>query len=128
MPYIKSTKFNVGLIKDLPEAMKNELITLNDVIPNDIMASLYVNDPYYKEKRHDFIDHHPKLLEKMHIIRYHKRSLDDLDDRIEFETEREIKFIKKYPQFKPLIEAIIYMNMGGNIVKTVPIDEYLAEN
>lgn len=54
--------------------------------------------------------------------------LDDLDDRIEFETDRDIRFIKDYPQFKPLIEAIIYMNGSGNIVKTVPIDQYLAEN
>lgn len=128
MHWVKSTKLNVDLIRNLPEAMKNELITLNDAIPDGILASLNVNNPSFKEKRHDFIDHHPKLLEKMHIIRYHKRSLDDLDDRIEFETDRKIQFIKDYPQFKPLIEAIIYMNSVGDVVKTVPIDQYLAEN
>ena len=128
MSYIKSTKFNVELIKDLPAAMKAELIVLDEVIPDDIMASLYVNDLSYKESRDDFIDHHPALLEKIHIARYHKRRLDNLSDRIEFETNREIQFIKDYPQFKPLIEAIVYMNGVGDIVKTVPIDQYLAEN
>ncbi len=128
MSYIKSTKFNVELIRDLPASMKDELILLDDVIPDDIMASLYVNDLSYKERRHDFIDHHPALLEKMHIARDHKRSLDTIADRLMFEADREIQFIKDYPQFKPLIESVIYLNGSGDIVETVPIDQYLAEN
>ena len=127
MVLIKSTKLNVELIRNLPAAMKEELIVLNDVIPDGIMASLYVNNPSYKEKRHDFIDQHPDLLEKMHIARNQRRRLEDLDDRINFETDRKIQFIKDYPQFKPLIESIIYMNSVGDIVKTVPIDQYLEE-
>ena len=128
MPLIRSTKLNVDLIRNLPEEIENELITLNDVIPDGILASLCVNNSSYKEKRHDFIDHHPELLRKMHIARNQSRDLEDVDDRINFETDRKIQFIKNYPQFKPLIESIIYRNMGGNMVKIVPIDEYLAEN
>jgi hypothetical protein len=128
MSFTRSTKLNVDLIKDLPVKMKEELIVLNDVIPDGIMASLYVNNPSYKKKRHDFINHHPDLLDKMLIVRNQRRNLDDVDDRIMFETDNEIKFIKDYPQFKPLIESIIYMNGVGDIVKTVPIDQYLAEN
>ena len=124
----RSTKLNGDLIRNLPVAMKEELIVLEDVIPDGIMNSLYVNDPVYKEKRHDFIDHHPALLEKMHIARSERKRLDKLDDRINFETDRKIQFIKNYPQFKPLIESIIYRDEGWNIVKTVPIDQYLAEN
>lgn len=128
MSFTRSTKLNVDLIKDLPVKMKEELIVLNDVIPDGIMASLYVNNPSYKKKRHDFINHHPELLEKMHIARNQRRRLDNLDDRINLETDRKIQFIKDYPQFKSLIESIIYMNGVGDIVKTVPIDQYLAEN
>lgn len=125
---IRSTKLNVELIRNLPTAMKAELINLEDVIPDGILASLCVNDPSYRKKRHDFIDHHPELLEKMHIERNKRRRLDNVDDRIEFETDGDIQFIKDYPQFKPLIESIIYMNGVGSTVKTVPIDQYLAEN
>lgn len=128
MPFIRSTKLNVELIRNLPTAMKAELINLDDVIPDGILASLYVNNSSYKKKRHDFIDHHPELLDKMLIARTQRRNLDDVDDRIEFETDRDVQFIKDYPQFKPLIEAIIYMNGVGDVVKTVPIDQYLAEN
>ncbi len=128
MPFTRSTKLNVDLIKNLPAVMKEELIKLEDVIPDDIMASLYINNPSYKKKRHEFINHHPGLLEKMLIERNHKRRLNNLDDRIEFETDKEVQFVKDYPQFKPLIEAIIYMNSVGDIVKTVPIDQYLVEN
>ena len=127
MPLIRSTKLNIELIKNLPVEMKNELIMLDDVIPDGIMASLYVNNPSYKEKRHEFIDYHPTLLEKMHIERNRSRSLD-VYDRINFETDKKIQFIKDYPQFKPLITSVVFMNLGGTIVKTVPIDQYLAEN
>lgn len=127
MPLIRSTKLNIELIKNLPVEMKNELIMLDDVIPDGIMASLYVNNPSYKEKRQEFIDYHSTLLEKMHIERNRSRSLD-VYDRINFETDKKIQFIKDYPQFKPLITSVVFMNPGGTIVKTVPIDQYLAEN
>ena len=67
------------------------------------------------------------ILEKMHIERNRSRSLD-VYDRINFETDKKIQFIKDYPQFKPLITSVVFMNPGGTIVKTVPIDQYLAEN
>ena len=128
MSFTKSTKLNVDLIKELPAKMKAELIVLDDVIPDGILASLYVNNPSYKKERHDFINHHPELLDKMHIARDQQRRLEDIDDRINLETNRKIQFIKDYPQFKPLIESIIYINGVGDIVRTVPIDQYLAEN
>ena len=109
MSFTKSTKLNVDLIKELPAKMKAELIVLDDVIPDGILASLYVNNPSYKKERHDFINHHPELLDKMHIARDQQRRLEDIDDRINLETNRKIQFIKDYPQFKPLIESIIYI-------------------
>lgn len=128
MYFIRSTKLNVNLIKNLPTAMKAELITLEDVIPDGINASLCVNDPVYDKKRSDFVNYRPDLIDKIRFARNQRRDLDDVDDRIEFETDRELQFIKDYPQFKPLIESIIYMNGAGNTVKIIPIDEYLAEN
>ena len=128
MPLVKSTKLNGELIRNLPSAMKAELIILEDVIPDGIMASLYANDSFYKKERHDFLDHRPDLLEKMYIARGKRKKLGDIDDRINFETEDEVQFIKDYPQFKQLIESIIFRDKGGNVVKVVPIDQYLAEN
>lgn len=128
MRLVKSTKLNVDLIRNLPPNMRNELIYLEDVIPDCIAASLYANDPVFNKERRNFVDYHPNLIEKIQIKRNKRRRLNHIDDRISFEAEREIQFIKDYPQFKPLIESIIYLNEGLYTVKTVPIDEYLAEN
>lgn len=128
MSFIKSTKLNGELIRNLPSAMKSELIVLEDVIPDGIMASLYANDPFYKKERHDFLNFRPDLLEKMYIARGKRKRLDDIDDRINFETDEEVQFIKDYPQFKQLIESIIFRDKSWNVVKVVPIDQYLAEN
>lgn len=128
MTLVKSTKLNVDFIRNLPVAMKDDLIIFEGVIPDGIMTSLCVNDAEYNKKRMDFLNYRPDLLDKMIIARNKRRRLDNVDDRIEFETDRDIQFIKDYPQFKPLIESIIYMNGVGSVVKTVPIDQYLAEN
>ena len=39
-----------------------------------------------------------------------------------------VQFIKKYPQFKQLIEGIEYRDDALEVVKVVPIDQYLTEN
>ena len=128
MSFVKSTKLNGDLIRNLPSAMKAELIVLDDVIPDGILNSLCVNDSFYEKERMDFLNHRPDLLEKMYIARGKRKRLDDIDDRINFETDDEVQFIKDYPQFKQLIESIIFRDKSWNVVKVVPIDQYLAEN
>ncbi len=128
MSYVKYTQLNVELIKNLPPSMKSELIILEDVIPDGIMASLYANDPFYKKERHDFLDHRPDLLKKMYIARGKRNKLNNLEDRLNFEVDEKVQFVKDYPQFKQLIEAIIFEDKSGNVVKEIPIDQYLAEN
>ena len=43
-------------------------------------------------------------------------------------TDEKVQFVKNYPQFKPLIESIVFRDENLDVVKVVPIDEYLAEN
>ena len=50
MPLLRFSKLNGELLRNLPPAMQAELIVLEDVIPDGIMASLYVNDSFYKKK------------------------------------------------------------------------------
>lgn len=48
--------------------------------------------------------------------------------RISNKTYEKVQFVKDYLQFKPLIEYIIFKDENLDIVKVVPIDDYLAEN
>lgn len=128
MEHVKFTKLNLDLIKNLPSAMQAELIIFEDVIPDDIMATISFHDPFYKKERMDFLNHRPDLLQKMYQVRHQKRRLCEEEYFINVETDMMVQFIKDYPQFKQLIEGIEYRDENRNIVKVVPIDQYLAEN
>lgn len=57
-----------------------------------------------------------------------RKKLRNSKVKINVETDEEVKFIRDYPQFKQLIESIIFMDENRNIVKVVPIDEYLEHH
>lgn len=128
MALIRSAKLNVDLIKNLPSEMRNELIVFEGVIPDGIMNSLCVNDSFYNKKRMDFLNHRPDLLKKMYIERGKKERIEDFDEWVNYEVDEKVQFVKDYPQFKQLIESIIFRDGNRNVVKVVPIDQYLAEN
>ena len=128
MEYVRFTKLNLDLIKNLPSAMQAELIMLEDAIPDDIMATIYFHDSFYKKERNEFLDCRPDLLQKMYQLRHQKRRLCEKDYFINVETDINVQFIKDYPQFKQLIDGIEYRDENRNVVKIVPIDQYLAEN
>lgn len=128
MEYVRFTKLNLDLIKNLPSAMQAELIILEDAIPDDIMATMYFHDSFYKKERHDFLNHRPDLLQKMYSLRHQKSERIKKEYFINVVTDMNVQFIKKYPQFKQLIEGIEYRDDERNVVKVVPIDQYLTEN
>ena len=81
MALIKFTKLNGDLIRNLPPELRNELIVFEDVIPDGIMTSLYVNDPYYKKERSDFLNHRDDVREKMYRVRGRREELSEKQNR-----------------------------------------------
>ena len=128
MEYVKFTKMNLDLIKNLPSAMQAELIILEDAIPDDIMTTIYFHDPFYKKERSDFLNHRLDLIQKMHGLRHQKSERIKKEDFVNVVTDMNVQFIKKYSQFKQLIEGIEYRDDALEVVKVVPIDQYLTEN
>lgn len=128
MEYVRFTKMNLDLIKNLPSAMQAELIILEDAIPDDIMNAIYFHDSFYKKERNDFLNYRPDILQKMYHLRNQKKELCENEYFINVCTDLNVQFIKKYPQFKQLIEGIEYRDDERNVVKVVPIDQYLTEN
>jgi hypothetical protein len=131
----RSRKLNGKLIRNLPSDMKAELINFEDVIPDGLMASLYTNDSFYKKERSKFLEYRDDIGEMMYRVRGRREVLaqndpdyDPVSARIKIETDEEVQFVKDYPQFKPLIESIVFRDENLDVVKVVPIDEYLAEN
>ena len=110
--------------------LKEELIVFEDFIPDGIMTSVCVNNPFYNKERRDFLNHRSDLLEKIYYARnqHNKLSITKNIRMVNIETDEEIQFVKKYPQIKDLIKSIIYRDNNLDVVNVVPIDEYLVEN
>ena len=94
----RCTKLKGELIRNLPSTMKDELINFEGVIPDGIMTSLYVNDPFYKKERSDFLNHRDDVREKMYRVRGRREELSEKQNRTNIETDEAVQFIKDYPQ------------------------------
>lgn len=64
----------------------------------------------------------------MYEARRRRRRLSEKEYFINVRTDENIQFIKKYPQFKQLINSIKFKDENRDVIKVVPIDQYLAEN
>ena len=65
MEIVKFTILNINLMEDLPLDMMNELVNLEDVIPDDLMGALYRFNKSYKRRRHDFLNYRAYILQMM---------------------------------------------------------------
>ncbi|WP_304093186.1 hypothetical protein [Methanobrevibacter ruminantium] len=131
MDIIKFTILDFDLIKSLPSIVLSELILLEDVIPDGIMSTIYFHNPVFKKERSSFLNHRPDILRKMYFARSNKERLLEKENIFNIETDENVEFINKYPQFKPLIDHIEFCDGDDpelSTIKVVPIDQYLAEN
>ncbi|MGN0177311.1 MAG: hypothetical protein ACI389_05730 [Methanobrevibacter sp.] len=71
----------------------------------------------------------------MYFVRANREELAENDPeynpfyaRMNIKTDECVEFVKKYSQFKDIIESIVFNEIGSDdIVKEIPIDEYLAK-
>ena len=127
LEYTKFTQFNLDLIKNLPSDMINELIFLEDVIPDGIGSTIAFHDEFFKKGRGDFINYRPDILSKMYKARALRKERAETEGIINTRTDENVNFIKKYPQFKRLIDSIAFENNDSEVIKVVLIDEYLSD-
>ena len=129
MVILKYTRCDKEFIKNMPPKLLAELINLEDVIPDDLQAALITNNEIFNKERRFVIYRNKYVWDKTDKIRAEKYKLST-EDYLNYEHEEDIEFIKKYPQFKPLIDHIEIRDNNDlyNILETIPIDEYLAEN
>ena len=128
MVVIKYVRCDKEFIKNMPAKILAELIILEEPIPGDLGSALLGNNNTFNKERRDFVGRRDDLLKQIWEINYKKEQMN-IDDYLKFEVEEDIQFVKKYPQFKPLINHIEYWdNEAEVIIKEVPLDEYLLEN
>lgn len=129
MTILRYTRCDMDFIRNMPPKILAELALLEDVIPDDIACDLQENKVFHQQRR-NFVGRRDDLISKIHEVRAYKEQLP-IDDYLNFETDENVEFIKKYPQFKPLIDHIEFCDGDDpelSTIKVVPIDQYLAEN
>ncbi|WP_400227498.1 hypothetical protein [Methanobrevibacter smithii] len=128
MVVIKYVRCDKEFIKNMPAKILAELIILEEPILGDLESALLGNNNTFNKERRDFVGRRDDLLKQIWEINYKKEQMN-IDDYLKFEVAEDIQFVKKYPQFKPLINHIEYWdNEAEVIIKEVPLDEYLLEN
>ena len=128
MVVIKYVRCDKEFIKNMPAKILAELIILEEPISGDLESALLGNNNTFNKERRDFVGRRDDLIKQIWEINYKKEQMN-IDDYLKFEVEEDIQFVKKYPQFKPLINHIEYWdNEAEVIIKEVPLDEYLLEN
>ncbi len=128
MKYVRCDK---EYLKNLPADIFAQLVNLKEPIPGDLLSALLTNNDSFRKERGEVIGRDEELLKKIHEIRFQKRQMS-ITDVILYEAEEDIEFVKKYPQFKPLIDHIELKQVDDDgtrtIIDEIPIDEYLAEH
>ena len=105
MVKVKSVITDHELIKNMPEDMLNELIYLEDIIPDDLYSVLAWWNHDYAKAREDFLYTRPNLLYDMQMERFKRENLN-ISEKYDFMAEETLRFFEKYPQFKDLFVEV----------------------
>lgn len=133
MGIIRYVRYDEDFIKNMPATLLAELIILDEPIPDNFQSYILENNPSFRKERSEVIGRSSKILQETWETRCRKKQIikESIDDYLEFECEEDIGFIRKYPQFKPIIDHIELCDGdidGLPTIERIPIDQYLAEN
>ena len=114
-------------LENMPYSLKDELISIKDPIPSRIKSMVFDYIPDFNFRRGLVIEDNEDLKANHWKERIIYRKLPVAESR-EYRNELALDFIRKYPQFKPIISHVEIMDENFNEIETIPIDQYLAEN
>ena len=113
----KTLEYNFEYIKNIPKEILDELINLNDVIPDNITRQLSRNIPIFGEKRSNYVYNNNDLMGEYQYNRARIKSSDDYDIIQKENFNFALEFLDKYPQFKKLVKGINYYNKDLEVVR-----------
>ncbi|MBR3141134.1 MAG: hypothetical protein IKF11_09785 [Methanobrevibacter sp.] len=114
-------------LENVPQSLMNELISIKDPIPIRISSMVMDYCFEFNLRRVLVIENNKYLKENFQNERIACRKLSPIESR-EYSNELALEFIRKYPQFKPIISHVRIRDENFNIIDEIPIDQYLSEN
>lgn len=114
-------------LENMSYSLKDELISIKDPIPSRIKSMVMDYIPDFNFRRVLVIEDNEHLKANHRKERMTYRKLPAAVSR-EYSNELALDFIRKYPQFKPIISHVKIMDENFNEIETMTIDQYLDEN
>ena len=114
-------------LQSMPQSLKDELISIQEPIPMRIKSMVMDYCHEFNFERRLVIEANEELSAINSTERITSRSLPPGVSR-EYRNDLALDFIRKYPQFRPIVSHVEIMDENFNIIDEIPIDEYLAEN
>lgn len=114
-------------LQTMPYSLMDELISIKEPIPMRIKSMVMDYCFNFNSRRVLVIEGCDDLKANNSNERMICRNLPAIESR-EYHNDLALKFIRKYPQFKPIISYVKIMDENFNVLEEIPIDQYLAEN
>ena len=114
-------------LENMPPRLMNELISIKYPIPIRIKSMVMDYIVEFNLRRLIAINDNEDLKGSETKEKIICRKLSPAESR-EYSNELALEFIRKYPQFKPIISHVKIMDENFNVIEIIPIDQYLAEN
>lgn len=124
---LRSLISNEQFLQSMPSSLMDELISIKEPIPMNIKSMVMDYCFDFNLRRVLVINDNEELKTNNSIERMTYRKLPPVESR-EYRNELALDFIRKYPQFKPIVSHVEIMDENFNIIDEIPIDQYLAEN
>lgn len=113
-------------IENMPKDVLEELIQLDDAIPNPIHYKLKQYNPEYKKRRWEYLQTHENIMKKQWALEVkihgHKRtmkipSIEEHEANKRKEYRYCIYFFYNYPQFEKIVKGLGDMNKHFEIIR-----------
>lgn len=114
-------------LQTMPYSLMDELISIEEPIPMRIKSMVMDYCFDFNLRRVLVIEDNEYLKENHRNERMICRKLPPAESR-EYHNEFALDFIRKYPQFQPIISHVRIRDENFNIIEEIPINQYLAEN
>ena len=112
-------------IENMPKDVLEELIYLDDGIPNPIRSKLSRYNPEYRKRRAEYIYTHEDVMKKQWALegKIWGGRKDEIRSEEEYEARKRkeyrycIYFFYNYPQFEKIVKGLGDVNKHGKIIR-----------
>ena len=107
---VRSLVFDVDFLKNVDDSFFENLLYLKEPIPMNIKMVVMDYIPNFNDKRLAAFGDDKNFMKQIRKERLVSRKLNHIDAR-EYHNDLALEFIKKHPEFAPIIKEVRYIDV-----------------